>query len=327
MDTATQPQLARVVDDGVTLYVPPVVAERLHRSGVLTLYQAPSEQHYEVTWLQIERNFGVDVRSKAKQRAWLAEQVTRALDVYALRPGDPVTWRYTEGGGSTRRPNPTRECAAYFLRAGKSRVRIEVRERRGITPCTWVSADKVTPRVPDADDAVYWTLTDSHHANTEGWDLFDAQGSAYAKPGPHGFCWQIQRDDEAGVFAYDDEALVHVTRKAGEGDATAQKALRLHRLCERKVVDPGVVVHVVAFEPKNGGATGGFDWYPTEAAAQEEYARATGSEVEAKSHDHYRFDARVSSHERATEEIDACWGSWRDFSFLTEPADVREEVE
>lgn len=59
---------------------------------------------------------------------------------------------------------------------------------------------------------------DNTKADGEGWGVFDCDGS---DNGP----WQIQRDDEAEVFEDDDEAWLHVLRRAKAGSAYHQAAL------------------------------------------------------------------------------------------------------
>jgi hypothetical protein len=89
----------------------------------------------------------------------------------------------------------------------------------------------------------------------------------------------------------------------------------------------GVIVHVVAFAPREGLASvGGFDWYHAADIADRKYRAARGDEQEqaVDSHDWYRFDARVSSLEDAEREIDALWRDWPTLPTQPQPVDVRQ---
>lgn len=62
--------------------------------------------------------------------------------------------------------------------------------------------------------------TDTRIANAEGWGLFDIDSTGIL---------EIQRCDEANVFASDAEALVFVRGRANRGSPYHQKAIRIHR--------------------------------------------------------------------------------------------------
>ena len=90
----------------------------------------------------------------------------------------------------------------------------------------------------------------------------------------------------------------------------------------------GVVVHVVAFEPradKNRAGVGGFDWYRSAEDADAEYKTALGDQQQQEhdSHSWFRFDALVSSEEAATDEIDEQWDQWSQFPSRPQPVDLR----
>lgn len=65
-----------------------------------------------------------------------------------------------------------------------------------------------------------WTAEDCWRACDEGWCLFDCDGRGVR---------EIQRDDEAGIFADDAEAIGHVMRRAREGSWLHRRALRIDR--------------------------------------------------------------------------------------------------
>lgn len=57
---------------------------------------------------------------------------------------------------------------------------------------------------------------------TEGWRLSHNTG------GPFDGLWLIEREDEAGTFDSDDEALEHVVRQARAGSDLHKRALEIH---------------------------------------------------------------------------------------------------
>lgn len=59
-----------------------------------------------------------------------------------------------------------------------------------------------------------WTKADTFTALSEGWMVFNG-------------C-EIQRDDETGLFATDDDAIEHVRRLAAEGSHTHMLAIDIH---------------------------------------------------------------------------------------------------
>lgn len=61
-----------------------------------------------------------------------------------------------------------------------------------------------------------WTRADRDKATSEGWNLFDCEP-----------IMMICRDDEAGKFEFDSDAVGHVRHRANEGCETAQKAIAL----------------------------------------------------------------------------------------------------
>lgn len=65
-----------------------------------------------------------------------------------------------------------------------------------------------------------WSYADSGSASSEGWDLFQSEGSA---GGP----LQLQKidDEEAAGFSSDEEAWLHVWRQAQAGSELHTKAL------------------------------------------------------------------------------------------------------
>lgn len=62
-----------------------------------------------------------------------------------------------------------------------------------------------------------WTGEDSVAASEQGWDIFESSGDVVEL--------QLQRNDEMGIFASDDEAALFVKTRAAEGDPLAQKAI------------------------------------------------------------------------------------------------------
>jgi hypothetical protein len=68
-----------------------------------------------------------------------------------------------------------------------------------------------------------WTDADNAAADREGWNIFNTRGSASGN-------FQIQKDDEAGKFATDPDAWIHVRRKAAEGSELHKKALEIVKL-------------------------------------------------------------------------------------------------
>jgi hypothetical protein len=77
-----------------------------------------------------------------------------------------------------------------------------------------------------------WSAEDSTAAIAEGWEIFQVAGreeeteQEIVNGRPYGERpWELQADDEAGIFADDAEAWKHVTTKAAEGSALHQRAL------------------------------------------------------------------------------------------------------
>jgi hypothetical protein len=64
------------------------------------------------------------------------------------------------------------------------------------------------------DSTASWTIAYTEQALREGWMLFNDD--------------EIQRDDEAGLFVSDEDALNHVARCAGAGSELHQLALSIH---------------------------------------------------------------------------------------------------
>lgn len=64
-----------------------------------------------------------------------------------------------------------------------------------------------------------WTKEDSEQAAQEGWDMFAINADQTI--------WQLQRDDEAGVFPTDIHAFQFAYRKALTGSRLHKKALQL----------------------------------------------------------------------------------------------------
>lgn len=60
----------------------------------------------------------------------------------------------------------------------------------------------------------------------EGWDLFDYNGSGLM---------EIERDDEANIFADDASAVAYVETRAAEGSQRHIDALAQHRADEAKI--------------------------------------------------------------------------------------------
>lgn len=69
-----------------------------------------------------------------------------------------------------------------------------------------------------------WTNRYSGKACEEGWGIFSRGGEF----GP----FEIERDDEMGVFEFDDDALAHVVREAERGSQWHYEALVVHALSE-----------------------------------------------------------------------------------------------
>jgi hypothetical protein len=90
------------------------------------------------------------------------QRVSKTLETLTQRgiqkPGDPIIWRRTDGGGGGKggRPNPTTPVPAILDAIGAGRVKIRVeglgapRNPRGYT---WVDADKVEIRAGYNDRA------------------------------------------------------------------------------------------------------------------------------------------------------------------------------
>lgn len=69
-----------------------------------------------------------------------------------------------------------------------------------------------------------WMRSYARSAEREGWGIFSTGGEF----GP----FEIQRDDEAGIFADDDAALVHVIDLAERGSKRAWDALAICALSQ-----------------------------------------------------------------------------------------------
>lgn len=63
-----------------------------------------------------------------------------------------------------------------------------------------------------------WTQQDSEAAAREGWDVFYACRASDEQ-------YQIEKDDEAGIFVSDAEALYHVYDQALRGSMLHRRAL------------------------------------------------------------------------------------------------------
>lgn len=63
-----------------------------------------------------------------------------------------------------------------------------------------------------------WTAADSAAAVAEGWDVFETSEGYY----------EIERDDDAGILADDDAAVLLVVNRAAEGSELHIKALEFH---------------------------------------------------------------------------------------------------
>jgi len=73
------------------------------------------------------------------------------------------------------------------------------------------------------DQFYLWTGEHSRQAVSQGWDMFDYDCSGML---------QLQRSDEEGVFASDDEAIAFVKVLAERGDETAKLAIELDAFFE-----------------------------------------------------------------------------------------------
>jgi len=73
------------------------------------------------------------------------------------------------------------------------------------------------------DQFYRWTSEHSRLAVSQGWDMFDYDCSGML---------QLQRSDEEGVFATDQEAIDFVKQQAERGDETAKLALELDAFFE-----------------------------------------------------------------------------------------------
>ena len=62
-----------------------------------------------------------------------------------------------------------------------------------------------------------WNIEHSEEAASQGWGLFDSDSRGL----------EIERDDDAGIFDSDEDALKYVERQAARGNACAVEALRL----------------------------------------------------------------------------------------------------
>lgn len=79
-------------------------------------------------------------------------------------------------------------------------------------------------------DTVHFEI--SSKASEQGWAIFEASGDPDAVVGgkPYGIRpYELQKDDEAGVFRDDLEAWSFVARQAERGDETAQRAIEFLR--------------------------------------------------------------------------------------------------
>ena len=70
---------------------------------------------------------------------------------------------------------------------------------------------------PPADDTTSWTAEDDETAQAQGWCLIHSDSRGL----------EVQRDDETGLLASDDEALAKVRAEALAGCRTAIKALAM----------------------------------------------------------------------------------------------------
>ena len=73
--------------------------------------------------------------------------------------------------------------------------------------------------MPGAPIHPEWTEFDSTMASVEGWDLFPSIGGSKLKP------FWLERRSQLGVFASDEEAWLHVWKRAQAGAALHQRAL------------------------------------------------------------------------------------------------------
>jgi hypothetical protein len=78
-----------------------------------------------------------------------------------------------------------------------------------------------------------WADQDSEAAQQQGWDIFET-----GKPATP---YELQADDDAGIFATDTEAQAYVLQNAQEGDLVANKALTfltIHSPAEYTAIAP-----------------------------------------------------------------------------------------
>lgn len=71
---------------------------------------------------------------------------------------------------------------------------------------------------PAHDNLEGWTIADSRAAITEGWDVFDCDGSDNGR-------FQICKRDDMTTFDIDDDVWVHVAKRATDGSALHVRAL------------------------------------------------------------------------------------------------------
>lgn len=77
---------------------------------------------------------------------------------------------------------------------------------------------------------------DNKLAKTEGWSIFECFGSDHGK-------WQLQKYDEAEVFASDPEAWAHVVDRADAGSIYHKQAIQF--LAQHNPEEKERIMHAV----------------------------------------------------------------------------------
>lgn len=89
----------------------------------------------------------------------------------------------------------------------------EDREAREERMSAALDSEPMSERMTEAE----WTIEHGEEAESQGWNIFESDERGL----------EIQRDDEAGIFDTDEDAVKYVERQAARGNECAASALRL----------------------------------------------------------------------------------------------------
>jgi len=175
------------------LYIGTCQAVRERYGEGEALWEAMMDSRELIDW----REFGASCETSAI----LADGET--LEAFAFDNPDANCYRSDWHGGAVMF---IQRAGFEFIFADEAtRTRLGVKER------------------PTAGELPRWDGRASAAAARQGWNLFEVSASG---PCPV----ELQRDDEAGVFAHDAEAHAHVMARAAAGDWVARQALAYLRL-------------------------------------------------------------------------------------------------